>query len=92
MIDNAFLGILPIASGLLVVLANVPALIKLWGMIKTGEPDNQSLNRNYLLLGGNGLLFVYTVAIGDVFLAIASGTNTALLLVLITMIFASRRV
>lgn len=90
--DSVFLGILPIVAGVLIVLANVPALIKLWGMIKTGEPDNQSLNRNYLLLGGNGLLFVYTVAIGNVFLAITSGANTALLLVLITMICASRRV
>ena len=89
---NIFLlSALPIAAGVLVVLANLPALIKLWQMIRDGEADNQSLYRNYLLLAGNGLLFIYTATIGDVFLATASAINTTLLLIIISLIFVSRR-
>ncbi|WP_299154321.1 hypothetical protein [uncultured Tateyamaria sp.] len=89
---NIFLlSALPIAAGVLVVLANLPALIKLRQMIRDGEADNQSLYRNYLLLAGNGLLFIYTATIGDLFLAIASAINTTLLLIIIGLIFISRR-
>lgn len=89
--DSLLLNTLPIVAGVLVVLANLPALTKLWYMIKQGEADNQSLYRNYLLLSGNGLLFIYTVMIGDKFLAIASAINTTLLFVIIGLIFVSRR-
>ena len=82
---------LPIIAGVLVVLANAPALMKLWNMIQIGEADNQSLYRNYLLFAGNGLLFIYTVTIGDLFLATASAINTALLLAIIALVIKSRR-